>query len=148
MREVMPSLLSYFIRRMEDPEDAADALSETLLVLWRKHTVVPERSEEFRMYAFGVARKVLANAYRGRLKRRQLAERLRTEIREFAEVAAPADAALREALDKLSKTDRDLVLLVAWDGFGVAEAGALLRLRPSTARARYSRARARLRSML
>ena len=48
----------------------------------------------------------------------------------------------------LPDRDRELVLLVAWEGFGVAEAGVVLGLKPDAARQRYARARARLRQRL
>ena len=144
VRTLAPELLAYFTRRLDDREDAADALSETLIVLWRKG--LPSEDEDKRRYAFGVARKVLLTARRGRLSRLRLSDRLRTELRE--KVHAAPDLELREALSTLGERDQELVLLVAWEGFGVAEAGAVLGLRPAAARARYSRARARLRAAL
>ena len=41
-----------------------------------------------------------------------------------------------------------VLLLVAWEGFGVGEAGAVLGISDQAARARYSRARTRLRRTL
>jgi len=147
LRALMPDLLAYFVRRLDDNEDSADALSETLLVLWRRRSALPEGEEDRRRYAFGVARKVLAAARRGRLRRRELSDRLHLELVERV-APPPVDPDLRSALAALPDRDRELVLLVAWEGFGVAEAGALIGLRPDAARARYSRARARLRAAL
>lgn len=146
IRDLMPDLLGYFVRRLDDREDAADALSETLIVIWRKQRSLPADAEGRRRYAFGVARKVLAAARRGRLKHRDIAEALRLEL--AVSPANPADVELDAALGALSERDRELVLLVAWEGFGVAEAGSVLGLGPEAARARYSRARARLRTAL
>lgn len=58
------------------------------------------------------------------------------------------DPDLEAALAALSEQDLELVALIVWDGFGVAEAGALLGLRPDAARQRYARARSRLRGAL
>ncbi|TPW77707.1 RNA polymerase sigma factor [Schumannella soli] len=146
-RELIPELLSYFVRRLDDPEDAADAVSETLVVIWRRRRHLPNEPDAARAWSYGVARKVLANARRGRLRRDAASERLRERLAEEIVDVAP-DLDLRRALESLSLADRDLVLLVAWEGFGVAEAGATLGLRPDAARARYSRARARLRDVL
>jgi len=150
VRELMPELLRYFLRRLEDREDAADALSETLLVLWRQNRHVPADDEGLRRWAFGIARKVLSTARRGKLRRLELSDRLRRELAvdSSATQFTNIDDELRSALEQLSMADRELVLLVAWEGFGVAEAGAVLGLRPDAARARYSRARARLRALL
>ena len=146
LRDLMPDLLRYFVRRLDDREDAADALSETLIVLWRKQRSLPTDEEGIRRYAFGVARNVLAAARRGRVKHRVIADALALELAVASDVDTDPD--LEAALQKLPERDRELVLLVAWEGFGVAEAGAVLGLKPDAARARYSRARARLREIL
>jgi DNA-directed RNA polymerase specialized sigma24 family protein len=55
---------------------------------------------------------------------------------------------IREALDTLSADDRELVLLVAWDGLSPAQAGGVLGLTPVAARSRLHRARAKLAAIL
>ncbi len=148
LRPLMPELLAYFARRVRPLEDAADCLSETLLVLWRRKAELPTETGARRAWCFGVARGVLANQRRGRVRRRELVDRLRGEL-SLVHPPVPAVAfEVREALARLSDRDRELVTLVAWDGFGVAEAGGVLGLKPGAARARYSRARRRLRELL
>lgn len=147
LRELMPELLRYFVRRLSDAEDAADALSETLLVLWRRRTSVPREREDFRRYGFGVARKVLLAARRGRLARREYTDELVEELAVQIEPIEP-DVDLHRALASLKEPERELVLLVAWEGFSLAEAASVLRINPAAARQRYGRARARLRSEL
>jgi len=147
IRELMPALLAYFVRRVRLQEDAADCLSETLVVLWRRRADLPTDPDAKRAWTFGIARGVLANQRRGRVRRTQLADRLRGEVA----VQVPGAAGhpdLRDALDALPERDRELVALIVWDGFGVAEAGQALGLKPDAARARYSRARKRLRATL
>ncbi|HXO07260.1 MAG TPA: sigma factor-like helix-turn-helix DNA-binding protein [Solirubrobacteraceae bacterium] len=51
---------------------------------------------------------------------------------------------IRRALDALSANDRELLLLVAWDGLSPAQAGSVLGLTPAAARSRLHRARRRL----
>lgn len=148
VRGLIPDLLGYFLRRLDDREDAADAVAETLLVLWRRERGIPSDPEEARRYAFGIARRVLSTTRRGSRRRSALADRLRAEVREQAATDAAADLELRSALATLRDRDRELVLLVAWEGFTVADAGRMLGLRPEAARARYSRARAKLRASL
>jgi RNA polymerase sigma-70 factor (ECF subfamily) len=149
VRGLVPDLLGYFGRRLDAPDDAADALGETLLVLWRRRSRVPDDEEALRQYAFGIARNVLASARRGRLRRRALADRVAEELAvALPESTREPDPELGAALGALTERDRELVLLVAWEGFGVAEAGAVLGLRADAARQRYSRARARLRELL
>jgi RNA polymerase sigma factor (sigma-70 family) len=50
---------------------------------------------------------------------------------------------LRSALDGLSDSDRELLLLVAWEGLSHAEAAAALGISPVAARSRLHRARMR-----
>ncbi len=147
LRELMPELLRYFARRLGDAEDAADALSETLLVLWRRRKTVPQEREDFRRCGFGVARRVLLAARRGKLVRREYTDELVEELAVQIEPVEP-DVDLQRALASLGESDRELVLLVAWEGFSLAEAASVLGIKPAAARQRYGRARARLRTEL
>ena len=147
LREISPDLLAYFSRRVWPVEDAADCLSETLLVLWRRRADLPTEHSERRAWAFGTARRILANFRRGALRRLALSDRLR-ETLATAAVSTGAVDAVSEAIAELKESDRELLTLVLWDGFGVAEAGAVLGMRPATARTRLARAKARLRDLL
>ena len=145
MTELMPDLLAYFVRRVPPREDSADCLSETMIVLWRKRDILPTAPQEQRAWAFGVAKKILSNQRRGAIRRHLLGELIREQIRHTTPTnSASADT---DILRALSKTDRELVRLIVWDGFPIAEAGALLNLRPGAARMRYSRAKERLRDL-
>lgn len=143
---LMQPLLAYFARRVEPREESADCLSETLVVLWRRRESLPASPDELRAFAFGVAKGVLANHVRGRIRQGALGDRVRDEVR----VSAPSvvDEAVADALHSLREKDRELVQLIVWDGFGVAEAGALLGVRAGAARTRYARAKERLRVIL
>ena len=146
---LMTDLLRYFARRVSPREDAADCLSETLLVLWRRRSRLPQVAEERRAWAFGIARKVLANYQRSGI-RRSIAYGyvVRAQLATQPAAPSPAAEAALAALDLLNETDRELIRLVVWDGFGVGEAGRVLGLREGAARSRYSRARARLRELI
>ncbi|WHP17872.1 RNA polymerase sigma factor [Cellulomonas sp. ES6] len=81
-------LLAYALRRVSDPADAADVVAETFLVAWRRLDDVPA-GEAARPWLFGVARRVLANHYRGERRRDALADRLRDQLTEV--VPQPAE---------------------------------------------------------
>lgn len=159
LRTESPRLLAFFARRVRPAEDAADLLSETLLVAWRRKDAIPQDETEARMWLFGVARKILSTHHRGLSRRNTLADRLREELA-VSSVTARADGApddgvassriddLHEALTILKAEERDLVALVHWDGFSLAEAAILLNQRPATIRSRYSRARTKLKLAL
>ncbi len=59
-------------------------------------------------------------------------------------LASLADGALATAIARLSDRDRELLLLIAWEGLSPAEAASVLGVKPATARVRLLRARRRL----
>lgn len=146
VRRTSADLLAYFVRRTPDHEDAADCVAETFVVLWRRRDSLPADEDAARAWVFGIARNVLSTFQRGRIRRSNLAERLRSELREDP-VESP-DTGFEDALARLRSDDAELVRLVAWEGFGVEEAGTVLGLTATAARKRYSRARATLRTLL
>lgn len=138
-------LLSYFGRRVQIPADAADLLGETFLVASRRRERLPADPEQARMWLFGVARRVLANASRSSARQADLASKLREQL----QLLPPEDADsyaldVRAALDDLPSDQSELVRLVLWDGFTVPEAAKILDISESTARGRYQRARLKL----
>jgi RNA polymerase sigma-70 factor (ECF subfamily) len=146
---LMPDLLRYFARRVAPREDAADCLSDTLLVLWRHRSRMPGQAEEQRAWAYGIARNVLCNHQRKRARRvSAYGFVVRAHLAAVPAEPSPATEAALAALNRLGELDRELVRLVVWDGFGVGEAGRILGMREATARSRYSRARSRLRTLL
>jgi RNA polymerase sigma-70 factor, ECF subfamily len=145
-------LLAYFERRVAEPEDAADLLAETYLVAWKRIGAFPIGREHQRMWLFVTARNVHANARRAGLRRAELAGRLRDRLAvDPLEIVAPVDderRLVRDAVDRLPAAQRELVSLVHWDGFTIAEAAHIVGVNPSTARGRYAAARGRLRTAL
>ena len=135
------ALLAYAVRRVADPADAADVVAETYLVAWRRLEDVPS-GEEARPWLFGVARRVLANLYRGDRRRTALAERLRESL---SEIASPTDLGPVEiAMAALRPDDQELLRLVAWEELARDEIALVLGIPRATVRVRLHRARQRL----
>ena len=147
VRREAPSLLAYFERRAPY-FDAPDLLGETLLVAWRRVDALPIDDQEARMWLFGVARRVLATSRRGTQRRQALFERLRDEARHSPIAYEPSDGELTDALAGLAPVDAEIIRLVHWDGFSLAEVAQHLDRPAATVRSRYSRARNALRNML
>ncbi|QGQ21165.1 sigma-70 family RNA polymerase sigma factor [Cellulomonas sp. JZ18] len=141
------ALLAYAVRRVADPADAADVVAETYLVAWRRLDDVP-RDAQARPWLFGVARRVLANHYRGERRRLALADRLRSSLEEVAPPPEPADPVLLTALDRLAPDDRELLRLVAWEELARDEIALVLGVPRATVRVRLHRARRRLLAQL
>lgn len=57
-------------------------------------------------------------------------------------------ADLHDALGSLDLLDRDIIGLVHWEGFTLAQTARVMRMKEGTVRSRYHRARARLRERL
>lgn len=149
VRALLQPIRSYLHRRLSEPDAADDCLSEVLLVLWRRGDLLPA-GDELRLYAYGVARNVLRNHERGARRRLRLQRALDAEAAVLPQHHHDRidDGRLTAALAALPERDRELLLLVAWDGLSSADAGAVLGLSAGATRVRTTRARARLRALL
>jgi RNA polymerase sigma-70 factor (ECF subfamily) len=149
-REEGRAILEYALRRVDDREDAADVVAETFLVAWRRLGEVPI-GDGARLWLYGVARLVLANLHRAERRRtrlgRRLAETLRTELGTHSAAADEAAEVLR-AMGELGEEDRELLLLVSWEGLSPGEAARVLGVTALAARSRLHRARRRLRHLM
>lgn len=148
-REQARAILAYALRRVEDREDAADVVAETFLIAWRRLAEIPPGGEA-RLWLYAVARRVIANLHRSERRRtrlgQRLAESLRAELTTHPAAAGEAAEALR-AMAELGDKDRELLLLVAWEGLSPSEAAKVLAISSLAARSRLHRARRRLRAL-
>lgn len=142
---------AYAVRRASST-DAADAVAETFLVVWRRHDDVPDEPKTL-PWLYGVTRRVLANQRRTDRRRGRLRDRLASEfarhdidpppfdeMEEFRRVAA--------AMRRLSDDDAELLRLTAWEALTPTEIAMAMGIEPATARQRLRRARQRLRREL
>jgi RNA polymerase sigma-70 factor (ECF subfamily) len=146
-REHSRALLAYALRRVEQPQDAADVVAETMLVAWRRLGDVPG-GEETRPWLFGVARRVLLNHHRSQRRATRLGERLKATLVEIHLDHQDDGAEVREALARLSEEDREILRLTAWEELDPTEIAVALGVPAGTVRSRLHRARARLRHEL
>jgi RNA polymerase sigma-70 factor (ECF subfamily) len=144
-----PDLLAYVIRRLPDRTSAPDVVADVFLVAWRRIDDVPH-GDAARLWLFGVARMTLQNERRGQRRHEALGERLRAELAVQPDAPEPEerDPALAAALARLRPDDRELLLLIGWDGLTPSEAAVVLDISAETTRVRVHRARARLRQLL
>jgi RNA polymerase sigma-70 factor (ECF subfamily) len=133
---------AYALRRVAS-QAADDVVADVFVVAWRRLDAVPS---EPLPWLLGVARRVLANRRRG--ERRAAALRLRLAAGEpqtpVASGPPASDPRVAAALADLSPRDRELLMLIAWEGLSVSEAAQVLGLRPGTVAVRLHRARRRL----
>ena len=149
-RELYDPICGYVLRRVRQPEDAAEVIAETFATLWRRFDSCPQ-GDELRPWLFGVARRVLANQRRGARRRSALAERLVAHVDEAVLVEVgqvETTGALARAFASLSDADRELLTLVAWEGLTRDELAVALGTSHAVVRLRLHRARKRLRDAL
>ena len=122
-------------------EEAADAAAEAFTVAWRKISHVPAEPETL-PWLYGVARRVVANAERGRRRRERLAARAALDASDDA--SPPDRAGVLAALAGLRADDREVLRLAAWEGLDPQAMGLALGCSPNAAAIRLHRARRRL----
>ena len=134
-----------FARRRVDEHDAIDVVSDTFLVAWRRARDIPEDPLP---WLLGVARKVISTKRRS--ASRLTALRSKLQGNDGPQQLAPSidRLELADAFRSLSQKDREVLMLVAWDGLDVHQAALVLGCTPASFSVRLHRARKRLEAKL
>ena len=139
-------LVAYAMRRSHNSDDASDAVAETFAIAWGRLDSIPHGDREI-PWLYTVARRVIANRVRRDSNRSAVVSRLANELAASSpaiEESDPERPAALSALGQLSEEDREILMLVAWDGLTSQELGWVLSCTSTAARIRLHRARARL----
>ena len=138
-------LFGFFRRRLANPDHAEELTQETFLVLLRGSSRYEPRAL-FRTYLYAIAFKIL------RAHRRKVAFRatfLGAASQEPAiESLSEVELVLRQAVEKLERLDREILLLREFEELSYAEIADALQLPVNTVRSRLFRARMALRDVL
>ena len=140
-------VLAYAYRRGASPAEAEDVVSETFLVCWRRLEVVPDDALP---WLLGVAHKVLANHWRSGRRRDALVARMAHHVSFLGGApSGPLEPANPEsptiaAFARLPEKDREVLILVAWDGLTHKQGAQVLGCSPTAFSVRAHRARKRL----
>ncbi|MFJ9557981.1 RNA polymerase sigma factor [Nocardiopsis sp. NPDC101807] len=140
----------YALRRL-GPDHADDVAAETFGVAWRRFDHLPK--DQPLPWLYGVARNVVRARSRSGGRRAEVptpfgeASAAASAEPDTASRVEERDEALR-ALGRLSDKDRELVMLLAWEGLELAEAARVLGCTTATARVRLFRARRRIEGLL
>lgn len=131
---------AYAARRV--PSAAADdVVSEVFVVAWRRLDDLPNDGLP---WLLGCARRIIANQRRSVRRQAALRERLGRERTGASGGHSIADSVLGAALASLSKGDREVLMLTAWEGLEPARAAAVMGCSPRAFAMRLHRARRRL----
>jgi RNA polymerase sigma-70 factor (ECF subfamily) len=138
-------VFGFFRRRVADAALAEELTQETFLAMLGAATRY-EPSATFRTYLYAIAFNVL------RAHRRRAALRAMFSSTDAEEPAArnsmDADVVLRDAVGRLERVDREILLLREFEELSYAEIAELLKLPLNTVRSRLFRARMALRELL
>lgn len=137
-----------YVRRRIHHDAADDVVAETFATAWRRRDDLPDDGLP---WLYATARNVVGTRYRSDTRWALLAERLTAVPSEPTPDATDQITqrdALVTALATLSDEDRELVLLVIWEGLEVREAATSLGISAGAAATRLHRTRARLRAAL
>ena len=143
------SRLFAYARRHGDPASAEDLVADAFVVALRRLEKVPHDTGEARAWLIATVRRLAANRRRRQSSQDQ---HWRAAVREgwharadssAEEVVAERDACV-SALAALSETDREALLLVAWEGLTPDQAAVVLGVTTNAFSVRLHRARRRL----
>jgi len=129
--------VSAYARRRVGEVAADDALSEVFVIAWRRLDEIPDNE---RAWLYACARNVIAHQRRRAARDVALVERLKESVTVLPE----NDEVLARAFAELTGRDRELLMLVAWEGLEPAEAAAVLGCSRGALGVRLHRARRRL----
>jgi RNA polymerase sigma-70 factor (ECF subfamily) len=139
-----------YARRRVDPVAADDAVSEVFVIAWRRLDDVPDDALP---WLLGCARHVLEHQQRRSGRDLALLDRLAAAGVPDSSLGVPdstlgGDHVLSRALAQLSPQDRELLLLIAWEGLQPRRAAQVMGCSCNALAVRLHRARKRLAAAL
>ena len=148
--DLYPVVLGYAARRT-DWHVAEDIASQTLAIAWHRGDVLPADRGGRCAWLIVVARNLLANSQRSRLRAAHLDVRIRAGLAagvpmvELDPAAIVVDRmAASTAMRRLTPRDQEILQLVAWDGLDLTGLARVLGCSSTAAATRLHRARRRL----
>jgi RNA polymerase sigma-70 factor, ECF subfamily len=131
-----------YARRRTEADEAFDVVAETFTVAWRRLDDLPDGDDAL-YWLYGTARRVIANHRRAERRRANLLGALHTDATRPTATQELEDGRVADALAQLRDDERELLLLVAWEGLDAAAVAAVMRCSRNAARIRIYRARRR-----
>ena len=150
-----PAIQRHLTRRL-GREIADDLVAETFLAAFRKRRRYDFTRADARPWLYGIATKLISQHRRDEAKQYRIAAAVPAEFSEAchadlvaAQVTAQAmNSLLATGLAELSGGDRDVLLLIAWEGLAYDEVAVALGIPVGTVRSRLNRARKKVRAVL
>lgn len=139
------ALMGYLVLRLDNRDDAAEALSETFTRAIDKASSFRGDAYAFRAWLFSIARNVSTDQQRFRSRLVLLAEQPERDNRhepsgEDLAILEEDRLGVRRAFAKLTQAEREILWLRVCAGLPAAEVGQVLRKKPGTVRMQQLRA--------
>lgn len=147
------ALLGYLMLRLENRDDAAEALSETFTRAIDKASSFRSDAYAFRAWLFSIARNVSTDQHRLRARLLVLPDLPEAEDRpqpsgEDLAILSEDVAAIRRGFTRLSRADQEVLWLRVCSGLSAADVGEVLGKRPGAVRMQQLRALESLRGQM
>jgi len=140
-------LFGFFWRRIADRPQAEELTQETFLALFKAQGRY-EATALFRTYLYAIALRILRSYRRKATFRAMFRGTPKPNQEPGAPMPLDAEIAVREAMGRLDRVAREILMLREYEELSYAEIAALLRIPVNTVRSRLFRARTALRETL
>lgn len=130
---------SYVRRRVR--QDVDDLVEEVFLTAWKRRDSIPLNSDDQLLWLYATARRVIANKLRWRARLDRFNRASTPLVISAVGSAEIAHRSVHLALERMRLADRELLLLIEWDGLSVSAAAAVLGITPSATNKRLQSAR-------
>src|SRR6266496_5398208 len=135
----------FILKNLRHEEDARDVVQTAFEKMWRNRLDVD--AQKSKSYLFTVAYHQMIDHIR-KVKRIQLREEFNDEIKVQNRPVNDLKKVLEEALNRLSETQRSLVMLKDYEGYSYEEIGKITGLNESQVKVYLHRARVQLKNYL
>src|SRR6185436_12549743 len=135
----------FIVKNLRHEEDARDVVQTAFEKMWRNRNEVD--AQKSKSYLFTVAYHQMIDHIR-KVKRIQLREEFSDDSKVQHQPANNLKKILEEAINRLSETQRSLVLLKDYEGYSYEEIGQITGLNPSQVKVYLHRARLQLREYI
>jgi RNA polymerase sigma-70 factor (ECF subfamily) len=139
------NVFRFIVKNLRHEEDARDVVQTAFEKMWRNRDEVD--ASKSKSYLFTVAYHQMIDHIR-KNKRVQLKEEFKEDIRIQDRPAHNMKKVLEEALNRLSETQKSLVLLKDYEGYSYEEIGKITGLNESQVKVYLHRARVQLKNYL
>ncbi len=145
VNEYADNVFRFIVKNLRHEEDARDIVQTAFEKLWRNRDTVD--NDKCKSYLFTVAYNQMIDHIR-KVKRIQLKDSFNAEAKVHSYQVNDLKKNLQDALNRLSETQKSLVLLKDYEGYSYEEIGQIMGLNESQVKVYLHRARLTLRNYL